>query len=117
MENIWKLAFELAFLSFLGLLYYFFQKKRIIKFTIEEIYIHADSLIYLCHEQIEKLKNAKGQYTELEEFVEAFEAEIELEEVDSLKVFMLTNKFKPQNDKIIELILDIKNMLGINPNL
>lgn len=117
MDTFWTILIDIGVLSVFALIYYLIQRRRILTFSLEEIFIHADELIYLCHEQIDNLKKAnEDNYQHLETFVEALEVELESEEVDSLKDFLIHHNPDTNNEDIKSLFDDLKIMVGLNPS-
>lgn len=72
MDSTWlKILIELAVLSFFGFLYYFWQRKRIIRNDIYDIYEKLDEIIYNIEEFIKD--DSKNTNEDLKIFINEVE--------------------------------------------
>ncbi|MEX1099722.1 MAG: hypothetical protein WEB87_04810, partial [Bacteriovoracaceae bacterium] len=67
MENFYSIVVDLGVLAFFGLLYYLFQRRRIIKASTREIQERIQEFLYELHSFLEKNKG-KSIYSELDQY-------------------------------------------------
>lgn len=67
MQNLYAILIDLGVLGLFGLLYYFFQRRRIIKSSTLEVQDNIQELLYELHSFLEKNKDASF-YAELDGF-------------------------------------------------
>lgn len=68
MDNIWPILIELLILAAFGGLFYLFQRKRIIKRGIEDIYQNLDELIHQLNQS--ENKEIKSYASELQKLLD-----------------------------------------------
>ena len=90
METNWtNIAIDIGVLSLIGLAYYFYQKRRIIRISKEEI-------LYALHEfrlkvnEFADLNKESSQYEQIKSFTDLFEAEFQTENLEGF--LLLKNK-------------------------
>lgn len=72
MDTWLHILIDLLILSFFGILYYFFQKKRIIRISLEDILENLDSFRFKLNEFTESKKNSPD-YLSIQSFNNKFE--------------------------------------------
>ena len=72
MDTWLHILIDLLILSFFGILYYFFQKKRIIRISLEDILENLDSFRFKLNEFTESKMNS-SDYLSIQSFNNKFE--------------------------------------------
>ena len=95
MENWLTIIIEIGILAFILLLYYVFQRRRIIHRDIEEIFLVTDDIIYKIHQYLDN-KQGEGHYQELNNFVTSLEKCTEQHSIEELiKALMIRPSHLP----------------------
>lgn len=82
-----KILLDLSVLAALGLLYYFVQRRRIIKSDLSEIFHFIEKNIFKAHEFLDT-KKENEQYKLMNSFVEGLEKSLETADVKLLNSYL-----------------------------
>ncbi len=83
---------DISILGFFGILYYFYQKRRIIRISLEDIQENLEDFRLKLNEYNDEMKHS-DVYSNLQEFTDSFEANFQSED--------LLGFIKIQNDSVI----------------
>lgn len=114
METNWtNIAIDIGVLSFIGLVYYFYQKRRIIRISKEEI-------LYALHEfrlkinEFADLSKDSSQYEQIKNFTDLFENELQAQNLEGF--LLLKNKASyldsELSDKFHQILFKIEDHLA-----
>lgn len=109
--SIWlNILIDIGILSLIGLMYYYYQKKRIIRVSHENILSDLESYRFKVNEYVDARKNEEN-YQRLKEFSDHFEkiyTDQNLEGFNELlnKQDLLSNKLKEQLNALNAQIVD-----------
>lgn len=84
MEKFYSILIDLAVLGFFGMLYYFIQKRRIIKASVLEVQAAVQEFLYELHSFLERNKSA-NYYKELDDFARKLETAANSNELDYMQ--------------------------------
>ncbi|MCO4755674.1 MAG: hypothetical protein KC478_14425 [Bacteriovoracaceae bacterium] len=84
MATFYSLLFDIGVLAFFGLLYYTWQKNRIIKASTAQIRADLSDFIYELHEYLDG-KEGSNDYAALNDFATELEQAIETPSLESMK--------------------------------
>lgn len=82
-EELLLILIEITFVLALAGLYYWFQRKRIIRFDILELYQEVDQILYKLNHFLDK-KQKEALYPSLNSYLESLEKSLEDSELDQL---------------------------------
>lgn len=109
--SIWlNILIDIGILSCIGLLYYFYQKKRIIKNSYQFILENLQHFRYSLNEYVEQM-NESDNYQALREFSDQFEVIYQNNELESFsgllkKQQLLSKELKNQLNLLNDQITD-----------
>lgn len=107
MENVYPILIDIGVLGFFGFLFYFFQKRRIIRNSTYEIQHRLQKVIFDLHTFLDG-KNEQVFYSELNAYAETLEKIISSDNILEQKECLTP----PQNlpDEIKAEIIEIINL-------
>lgn len=106
------LAAEMGVFAFFGLLYYIFQRRRIIHHSISEMFYILDAAIFKTHEFLDDKKN-EPFYTKVNDFnleLEKINTRDDLPQLEKL----LTNIPNELSDEIQMELKDVKSRISFH---
>lgn len=80
METFYSILIDLGVLTFLGLLYYLWQRRRIIVYSTQEITGELQDFLYHFHSYLQEHQNEE-YYTELNAFALSIEESLQTQEL------------------------------------
>lgn len=102
MDNIWfNFALEIGLFSFLGILYYFYQKRRIIKYEENKTPLVMNFILHTCLS--EKLDISQPELDKIIEALDDFLKDTSHHPpVALLKAFIMSNECSPGLKEVIQ---------------
>lgn len=88
MSSIYSILIDLGVLGFFGLLYYWWQKRRIIRASVYEVKESVQEFLYDLHSYLEKNKSAK-EYSLLDDYARNLEAAANTDDLGQMKVAVM----------------------------
>lgn len=107
MDSWMNFIFELGVLCFFGFLYYFFQKRRIIRVDTEEIFFQINEIIYDLNNYLDG-KESEESYQKLNNLTKDLEKILDNTNIEDVIKFTLGNDFDYVPSDIKKKLLDIK---------
>jgi hypothetical protein len=112
-EKLLAIALEIGLLAFLGLLYYLFQKRRILKHAKNELIFALEDFLYDINCHLEENKNTQDNST-LQDFVKEAESYLERKDIKGLCDYLSKSDFKAPNDQLAETWKSLREIILIN---
>ena len=107
-----KITLDISVLAFLGLLYYFIQRRRIIKNDLGEIFHFLEKAIYQSNEFLDN-KQDKQFYSRVNSFIESLEKSLEGSDINLLNESL--NSIPSELPEEVQIQLrEIKNSLSLH---
>ena len=111
MDTFWKIVIEIGILGFFALLYYLFQRKKILQFSSDEIFFHLDELIYNIHERIDFLKSQGQTVESFQTYIDKLERIRKATDIEKLQVFLQIHQLPDEDSKLKRSLKDLSLMI------
>jgi uncharacterized membrane protein YgaE (UPF0421/DUF939 family) len=108
--KLYAILIEIGLLCVLGILYYFFQKRRILKHAKNELLYAFEDFLYDLNVFLEENKTDQS-YQQIQKFIEDTEVFVSQQKTEKLCQYLKENDFNAPNEQLAQTWNSIKEII------